>query len=40
MSYTTLPEDLDRLYAVNVRGVDHCLHFGIENGRRRRRTSS
>jgi NAD(P)-dependent dehydrogenase (short-subunit alcohol dehydrogenase family) len=30
MSYTTSPEDLDRLYAVNVRGVYHCLHFGIE----------
>lgn len=27
---TTTPEDLDRLYAVNVRGVYHCLHFGIE----------
>ncbi len=27
---TTQPEDLDRLYAVNVRGVYHCLHFGVE----------
>lgn len=26
----TQPEDLDRLYAVNVRGVYHCLHFGVE----------
>lgn len=26
---TTTPADLDRLYAVNVRGVYHCLHFGI-----------
>jgi 2-keto-3-deoxy-L-fuconate dehydrogenase len=25
----TEPEDLDRLYAVNVRGVYHGLHFGI-----------
>jgi NAD(P)-dependent dehydrogenase (short-subunit alcohol dehydrogenase family) len=27
---TTSAEDLDRLYAVNVRGVYHCLHFGVE----------
>lgn len=27
---TTTPEDLDRLYAVNVRGVYHCLHFGVQ----------
>lgn len=27
---TTTTEDLDRLYAVNVRGVYHCLHFGVE----------
>lgn len=27
---STTPEDLDRLYAVNVRGVYHCLHFGVE----------
>lgn len=27
---TTSPEDLDRLYAVNVKGVYHCLHFGVE----------
>jgi len=26
---TTTPADLDRLYAVNIRGVYHCLHFGI-----------
>jgi 2-keto-3-deoxy-L-fuconate dehydrogenase len=26
---TTSPEDLDRLYAVNVRGVYHGLHFGV-----------
>jgi 2-keto-3-deoxy-L-fuconate dehydrogenase len=26
---STEPEDLDRLYAVNVRGVYHGLHFGI-----------
>lgn len=25
----TSPDDLDRLYAVNVRGVYHALHFGI-----------
>jgi NAD(P)-dependent dehydrogenase (short-subunit alcohol dehydrogenase family) len=25
----TAPEDLDRLYNINVRGVYHCLHFGI-----------
>ena len=25
----TTPEDLDRLYQVNVRGVYHCLHFGV-----------
>ena len=25
----TTPEDLDRLYQINVRGADHCLHFGI-----------
>ena len=32
----TSPEDIDRLYQVNVRGVYHCLHFGVrkmlENG--------
>jgi NAD(P)-dependent dehydrogenase (short-subunit alcohol dehydrogenase family) len=27
---TTTAADLDRLYAVNVRGVYHCLHFGVE----------
>jgi len=27
---TTTPADLDRLYAVNVRGVYHCLHFAVE----------
>jgi NAD(P)-dependent dehydrogenase (short-subunit alcohol dehydrogenase family) len=26
---TTAPEDLDRLYAVNVKGVYHGLHFGV-----------
>lgn len=26
----TAPADLDRLYQVNVRGVYHCLHFGVE----------
>jgi 2-keto-3-deoxy-L-fuconate dehydrogenase len=26
---STQPEDLDRLYAVNVRGVYHGLHFGL-----------
>jgi 2-keto-3-deoxy-L-fuconate dehydrogenase len=26
---STEPEDMDRLYAVNVRGVYHGLHFGI-----------
>ncbi|MEO0055148.1 MAG: hypothetical protein RLZZ50_1095 [Verrucomicrobiota bacterium] len=25
----TTPEDLDRLYSVNVKGVYHVLHFGI-----------
>jgi NAD(P)-dependent dehydrogenase (short-subunit alcohol dehydrogenase family) len=25
----TTPADLDRLYQVNVRGVYHCLHFGV-----------
>lgn len=25
----TLPEDLDRLYRVNVKGVYHCLHFAV-----------
>jgi NAD(P)-dependent dehydrogenase (short-subunit alcohol dehydrogenase family) len=25
----TSPEDLDRIYGVNVKGVYHCLHFGI-----------
>ncbi len=25
----TAPEDLDRLYNINVRGVYHCLYFGI-----------
>jgi NAD(P)-dependent dehydrogenase (short-subunit alcohol dehydrogenase family) len=23
------PEDLDRLYRINIRGVYHCLHFGL-----------
>jgi NAD(P)-dependent dehydrogenase (short-subunit alcohol dehydrogenase family) len=26
---TTAPEDLDRVYAVNVKGVYHGLHFGV-----------
>jgi NAD(P)-dependent dehydrogenase (short-subunit alcohol dehydrogenase family) len=25
----TTPEDLDRVYQINVRGAYHCLHFGI-----------
>lgn len=25
----TSPDDLDRLYRINVRGVYHCLHFGV-----------
>lgn len=25
----TTPEELDRLYHINIRGVYHCLHFGI-----------
>ena len=27
---TTTPEDMDRLYKVNVKGVYSCLHFGIQ----------
>ena len=27
---TTTTEDLDRLYSINIRGVYHCLHFGVE----------
>ena len=26
---STEPEDLDRLYQINICGVYHCLHFGI-----------
>jgi 2-keto-3-deoxy-L-fuconate dehydrogenase len=26
---TTLPADLDRIYAVNVKGVYHCMHFAV-----------
>jgi NAD(P)-dependent dehydrogenase (short-subunit alcohol dehydrogenase family) len=26
----TVPEDLDRLYRINVRGTYHCLHFGVQ----------
>ena len=26
---TTMPADLDRIYAVNVKGVYHGLHFGV-----------
>lgn len=25
----TAPEEMDRIYRVNVRGVYHCLHFGV-----------
>ena len=25
----TSPDDLDRVYQVNVKGVYHCLHFGV-----------
>jgi len=25
----TGPEDLDRIYSVNVKGIYHCLHFGV-----------
>jgi NAD(P)-dependent dehydrogenase (short-subunit alcohol dehydrogenase family) len=25
----TSPDELDRLYSVNVKGVYHCLHFGV-----------
>ncbi len=27
---TTTPEDLDRIYSVNVKGVYHGLHFGVQ----------
>ena len=27
---TTMPADLDRIYAVNVKGVYHGLHFGVQ----------
>lgn len=26
----TSPDDLDRLYRINVKGVYHCLHFGVK----------
>lgn len=26
---STTPEDFDRVYGINVKGVYHCLHFGI-----------
>ncbi len=26
---TCTPEELDRIYAVNVRGIYHCLHYGV-----------
>lgn len=26
---STAPADLDRLYAVNIKGAYHCLHFGL-----------
>lgn len=27
----TTPEDLDRLYQVNIKGVYNCLHFGVKH---------
>lgn len=27
---TTTPEDMDRLYRVNIKGVYSCLHFGVQ----------
>ena len=27
---TTTPDDLDRLYNVNIKGVYSCLHFGVQ----------
>ncbi len=27
----TTPEDFDRIYRINVKGVYHCLHFGVAN---------
>ena len=27
---TTTPSDFDNVFAVNVRGVYHCLHFGVQ----------
>ena len=27
---TTTPEDMDLIYGVNVKGVYHCLHFGVQ----------
>lgn len=27
---TTTPEDMDRLYQVNIKGVYNCLHFGVK----------
>lgn len=27
---TTTPEDLDRLYSVNIKSVYSCLHFGVQ----------
>ena len=27
---TTLPEDMDRIFAVNVKSVYSCLHFGVK----------
>lgn len=27
---STTPDDLDRLYRTNVKGVYHCLHFGVK----------
>lgn len=28
---TTTPEDMDRLYQVNIKGVYNCLHFGVKH---------
>jgi NAD(P)-dependent dehydrogenase (short-subunit alcohol dehydrogenase family) len=27
---TTTPEDFEKVFAVNVKGVYHCLHFGVQ----------
>jgi NAD(P)-dependent dehydrogenase (short-subunit alcohol dehydrogenase family) len=28
---STTPEDMDRLYQVNIKGVYNCLHFGVQH---------